>query len=83
MHLMCGGLSFDHSKSNANFSTLKEVLGGYDLNNMYLTEFTRETINSQTRLDVVSCKHEVQVDVLKYDHYAVQTELDEETIVTG
>ena len=50
---------------------------------MSLTEFTRETINSQTRLDVVSCKQEVQVDVLKYDHYTVQTELDEELIVTG
>ena len=50
---------------------------------MSLTEFTRETINSQTRLDVVSCKQEVQVDVLKYDHYTVQTELYEEPIVTG
>ena len=83
MHLMCGGLSIDHSKTNANFSTLKEVLGGYDLKNMSLTEFTRETINSQTRLDAESCKQEVQVDVLKYDHYTVQTELYEELIVTG
>ena len=55
------------------------VLGGYDLYNMSLTGFTRETINSQTRTGVY-CSQEAQVDVLKSsitDHYTVQTELDE------
>ena len=53
---------------------------------MSLTGFTRENIHSQTRIDVVYCSQEVQVDVLKSpitDHYTVQTELDEETKETG
>ena len=48
MPLMCGDLNIDHSKTNAKFLTLENVLGGYDLNNMSLTGFTREAINSQT-----------------------------------
>ena len=52
MHLMCGEIKTDHSKTNAKFSTLENVLGGYDLNNMSPTRFTRETINSQTRIDI-------------------------------
>ena len=34
MHLMCGDLNIDHSKTNANFSKIENVLGGYDLNNV-------------------------------------------------
>ena len=82
MHLMCGDLNIDHSKTNAKFLTLKNVLGGNDLNNMSLTGFTRETINFQTKKYIVFCLQEVKVDVLKStktDHYTVQTELDEET----
>ena len=70
-------------KTNA---TLGIVLGGYDLNNMSLTGFNRETNNSQTRIDIVYCSREVKVEVLKStitDHYTVQTELDEETKETG
>ena len=52
MHLMCGDLKTDHSKTNVKLSTLKNVLGGYDLNNMSLTGITSQTINSQTRIDV-------------------------------
>ena len=65
---------------------MQKVLGGYDLNNMSLTGFTRETINSQTRIDIVYCSQEVKVEVLKSaisDHYTVKTELDEETKETG
>ena len=65
MHLMCGDLNIDHSKTNAKFSTLENVLGGSDLNNMSLTAFTRETNNSQTRIDIVYCSQEVKIDVLK------------------
>ena len=86
MHLMCRDLNIDHSKTNAKFLTLENVFGGYDLNNMSLTGFTRETINSQTRTDIVYCSQEVKVEVLKStltDHYTVQTELDEETKETG
>ena len=50
MHLMCGDLNTDHSKTNAKFSTLKNVLGGYDLS-IVLTGFTNETNNSQTRIE--------------------------------
>ena len=53
---------------------------------MSLTRFTRETINSQTRIDIVYWSKEVIVDVLKSaitDHYTVQTELDEEKKKTG
>ena len=66
--------------------TLENVLVGYDLNNMSLTGFTSETINSQTRIDIVYCSQEVKVEVLKStitDHYTVQTGLDEETKETG
>ena len=86
MHLICGDLNIDQSKTNANFLTLENVLGGYDLNNMSLTGFIRETINSQTRIDIVYCSQEVEVEVLKStitDHYTVKTELDEETKETG
>ena len=86
MHLMCGDLNIDHSKTNAKFSTLEIVFGGYDLNNMSLTGFTRETINSQTRNGIVYCSQELKVEVLKStitDHYTVKTELDEETKETG
>ena len=82
MHLMCWDLNFDHSKTNEKFSTLENILGGYDLSNMSLTGSTREAIISQTRINVVYCSQEVQVHVLKSaitDHYTVQTELDEET----
>ena len=65
MHLICGDLNIDHSKANAKISTLENVLGGYDLNNMSLTGFTSETINSQTRNDIVYCSQEVKVEVLK------------------
>ena len=64
--------------------TLGNVLGGYDLNNMSLTGFTRETINSQTRIDIVYCSGEVKV--LKStltDHYTVKIKLDEETKETS
>ena len=74
------------TQKNATFSTLKNILAGYDHNNIPLTGFTREAINSQTRTDVVYYQQEVQVDVLKStitDHYTVQTELDEETKETG
>ena len=53
---------------------------------MSLTGFTRETINSQTRIDIVYCSREVKVEVLKStitDHYTVKIELDEETKETG
>ena len=53
---------------------------------MSLTGFTRETINSQARYDIVHCSQEVKVEVLKStvtDHYTVQTELDEKTKETG
>ena len=86
MHLMCGDLNIDHTKTNANFLTLESVLGWYDHNNMSLTGFTRDTINSQTRIDIVFCSQEVKYEVLKStitDHYTVQTELDEETKETG
>ena len=82
MHVMCVDLNIDHSKTNAKFSTLENVLGGYDLNNMSPTRFTRETIIFQTRTDIVYCSQEVKVEVLKStttDHYTVQTKLDEET----
>ena len=82
MHLICGDLNFYHSKTNAKFSTLENILEGYDLNSMSLTGFTRETVNSQTKIDIVYCSQEVKVEVLKStktDHYTVQTELDEET----
>ena len=62
------------------------VLAGYDLSNVPLSGFTRETINSHTRIGVVYCSQEVQVDVRKStitDHYTVQTALDEETKETG
>ena len=78
---MCGDLNIDHSKTNAKFVTLENVLGGYDLNNMSVTGFTRETNNSQTRIDIVYCSQEVKVEVVKStitDHYTVKTELDEE-----
>ena len=86
MHLMCRDLNTDHSKTKAKFLTLENVLRGYDLNNMSLTGFTRETINSQTRIDIVYCSQEVKVEVLKStitDHYTVKAELDEETKETG
>ena len=53
MHLMRGDLNVDQSKTNAKFSTLENVLRGYDLNKMSQTRFARETINSQTRIDIV------------------------------
>ena len=65
---------------------MQNVLGGYVLNDMSLTGFTRETINSQPRIDVAYCSQEVQVDLQKStitDHYSVQTELHEETKETG
>ena len=83
---MCGDLNIDHSKTNAKFSTLENVPRGYDLNNMSLTGFARETINSQTRIVIVYCSQEVKFDVLKStitDHYNLQTELDEEKKETG
>ena len=85
---MCEDLNIVNSKPNAKFLTLKNVFGmnGYDLSNMSLTGFIRETNNSQTRLDVVYCAQELQVNVLKSiitDHYTVHTELDEETKETG
>ena len=86
MHLMCGDLNIDHSKTNAKFSSLENVPRGYDMNNMSLTGFTRETTSSQTRNDIVYCSQDVTVDVPKStitDHYTVQTELDEETKETG
>ena len=86
MQLMWGDLNFDHSKTNAKFLTLKKCFRGYDGNDMSPTGFTRQTIISQTRIDVVYCPQGVQVDVLKptiTDHYTVQTELDEKTIETG
>ena len=86
MHLMCGDLNIDQSKTNAKFLTLENILGGYDLNNVSLTGFTRETINSQTRTNIVYCSQEVKVEVLKSkitDHYTVKTELAEETEETG
>ena len=61
---------------------LKNVLGGYDLNNMSLTGLTRDTLYSQTRIVVLYCSQEEQVGVLIstiFDHYTVQTELDDET----
>ena len=64
MHLKCGDLNIDHSKTNGKFSTLENVLGGYDLIKMSLTGFTRETINYQTRIDIVNCSQEVKVEVL-------------------
>ena len=73
-------------KTKAKFLTLENVLGGYDLNKISLTGFTCETINSQTRIDIVYCSQEVKVVVLKStitDHYTDQTELDEETRETG
>ena len=79
---MCEDLNIDHSKTIAKFLTLENVLGGHGLSNMSLTGFTRETINSQTKIDVVYCSQEEQVDVPKStisDHYTVHTELDEET----
>ena len=81
---MCGDLNIDHSKTNAKFSSLENVLGGYDLNKQ--ERFTRETINSQTRIDIVYCSQEVEVDVLKStitDNYTVQNKLDEEAEETG
>ena len=83
---MCGDLNIDHSKTNAKFFNLENVLGGYDLNNMSRTGFTRETIISQTRIDLVYCSKEVNVEVLKSsitDHYTIKTELGEETKGTG
>ena len=53
MHLMRGDSNIDQSKTNANHLTLENVLGGNDLSNMSLTGFTKKTINSQTRIDVV------------------------------
>ena len=53
MHLTSGELNIDHSKTNAKFSTLENVLGGYDPSNMSLPGFTRETINSQTRTELM------------------------------
>ena len=86
MHLTSGDLNINHSKTYAKFLTLENVLGGYDLNNMSLTGFTRETIISQTRIGIVYCPQEVKVEVLKStltDHYTVKSQLDEETKETG
>ena len=55
MYLMCEDLNIDHSKTIAKFLTLENVLGGYDLSKKSLTGYTRETNNSQTKIDVVYC----------------------------
>ena len=59
MRLMRGDLNIDPSETNSNFLTLKNALGRYDLNNMSLRRFNSETINSQTKIDVVYCSQEV------------------------
>ena len=56
------------------------------ISTMSWTGFTKETIISQTRIDIVYCSQEVKVEVLNStitDHYTVKTELDEETKETG
>ena len=83
MQLMCGDLKIDHSKPNAKFWTL---VFNFFFNNMSLIGFIRETIISQTRIDILICSQEVKVEVLKStitDHYTFQTELDEKTKETG
>ena len=42
MHLMCGDLNIDHSKTNEKFLTLENVLGEYDLLAICLSKRIRQ-----------------------------------------